>query len=167
MTEAQLNFIERENAMRLFYVIALPIIWLFAAVLSYFHPGDEYGLFAYSTIAGSWICFCMKNIGSLSGVLWMILLTGGVIMGVFGFAMDKSRISKKVWGVLLGICVVAVLVYSLLPYSSLDRAFRKNGSLIAYIAAACNMGLYLSVILAFIAKAIAEASRKYKLHKTV
>ena len=29
--------------MRLFYLVTLPIVWAIATLVSYFHPGDEYG----------------------------------------------------------------------------------------------------------------------------
>jgi len=153
--------------MRLFYVTVLPVVWATAAIVSYFHPGDEYGLFVFSTIAGSWVCFVMHNIGHLRDVLWIIVVAGVAILAILGFVMDRLRVSKRVWGVLFGLSFVVVLVLSLRQYPSLDRAIRKNGSITAYVAGACNIGLYLSIVLAFIAKGIAAAVREVRQTETV
>jgi len=146
--------------MRLFYVIILPIIWAIAAITSYFHPGDEYALFVISTIAGSWVCYFMHNIGHLRDVLWIIMVTGVGSLALVGFLMDKLRVSGRVWGTLFGVCFVAVLLLSRLQYPTLDRAIAKNGSITAYVAAACNNGLYLSILMAFIIKGTATAMKK-------
>ena len=153
--------------MRIFYTIALPAIWATAAVTSYFHPGDEYALFAISAIAGSWVCFCMENIGHLRDVLWIIVATGIIILAILGFVMDRLRVSKRLWGALFGLCFIAILILSFCQYPSLDRAIRKNGSVTAYVAGACNLGLYLSIMLAFIIKGVAAAIRRIRSHKNV
>jgi glucan phosphoethanolaminetransferase (alkaline phosphatase superfamily) len=151
---------KKEMKLRLFYLIALPSIWAVAAITSYFHPGDEYGLLLVSSIAGAWVCFGMENVGHVRDVLWIIVLTGVAVLAALGFVMDRLRISKRIWGTLFGLCFVIVLVLSILQYPSLDRAIRKNGSITAYIAASCNVGLYLSIVLASIGKGVVVAARR-------
>jgi hypothetical protein len=140
--------------------MTLPVIWMAAAITSYFHPGDEYGLFVVSTIAGSWTCFLIRNIGHLRDVLWIILLTGGLVMAAFGFLLDRLRVSRRVWAGLFGLCFIGMLVWALSQYPSLERAIGKNGSLTAYAAGAINMGLYLSIVLALFVKGIKAAAKK-------
>jgi hypothetical protein len=153
--------------MRVFFVVALPVVWATAALTSYFHPGDEYAIFVVSSLAGSWVCFLMPNVGHFRDVLWLILLTGAAVLGVLGFLMDRLRMSLRLWGVIFGLCFLAILVLGLMQYPSLDRAIRKNGSITAYAAGACNIGLYFSVILVFIMKAIAASTRRIRSRNTV
>jgi hypothetical protein len=143
------------NCMKLFYAIVLPVIWVVAAVVSYSHPGDEYGLFVFSSIAGSWVCFFIRNIGHLSDVLWLIIVAGVTVVANFGLLMDRLQVSRRVWGTLFVLCFVLVLVLSLRQYPSLDRAISKNGSITAYVAGAWNMGLYLSILSSLIVRGVA------------
>ena len=147
--------------MRVFFGIVLPVIWATAALTSYFHPGDEYGIFVIGSLAGSWVCFLIPDVGHLRDLLWLILLIGAAILGVLGFLMDRLRMSRRLWGVMFGLCFLSILVLGLMQHPSLDQAIRKNGSITAYAAGACNIGLYFSVILAFVVKAIAEHPRLY------
>lgn len=104
----------------------------------------------------------MRDIGHLRDVLWIIILTGAAILAVLGFVMDRLRVSKRVWGALFGLSFAFLLLYSLSQYPSLKRAISKNGSITAYAAAACNIGLYLSIILSLIFKGIAALIRRIK-----
>jgi len=149
----------RLGKMKLFFTIMLPVIWVGAAAVSYFYPGDEYGIFVFSTIAGSWVCFCMDSIGHIGDVLWIIFATGVSILAVLGFLMDRLRVSKRVWGALFVLFFAVVLVLNLSQYPSLDRAISKNDSLTAYLAGACNIGLYLSIVSVSIFKVIAAAAK--------
>ena len=145
--------------MRFFFVIVLPVIWATAALTSYFHPGDEYGLFLVSSLAGSWVCFLIPDVGHLRDVLWLILLIGAAVLGVLGFLMDRLRMSRRLWGVMFGLCFLAILFLGLMEYPSLDRAISKNGSIIAYAAGACNIGLYFSVVISLGVKVITASAR--------
>lgn len=137
------------------YSRVLPVVWAIATVVSYFHPGDEYGLFVFSSIAGSWVCFLVPNIGHLRDVLWLILVAGVVVLAILGFVMDRLRVLKRVWGSLFVLSFALVLVLSLHQYPTLEGAISKNGSFTAYVAGACNLGLYLSIVLSVIAKGVA------------
>lgn len=152
--------------MRVFYILTLPIVWAIATVVSYFHPGDEYGMFVFSSIAGAWVCFTMRNIGHLRDVLWIIIVAGVAVLAVLGLLMDRLRVPKRVWGALFVLGFSLVLATSLLQFPSLDRAVSKNGSITAYIAAACNVGLYLSITLALIIRGFTAAVRAIRERKT-
>ena len=153
--------------MRLFYAMVLPVVWAVATVVSYFHPGDEYGLFVFSSIAGSWVCFIIRDIGHLRDVLWLIIVVGVAILAILGFVMDRLRVSKRVWGPLFVLSFALLLLFSLRQYPSLERAISKNGSITAYVAGACNMGLYLSIVLSLIAKGVTTMIRRTKPNRTV
>jgi hypothetical protein len=148
--------------MRHFFIILIPLLWLAAALVSFFHPGDEYGLFALTTITGVWICMLTRNAGSVHDVLIYILATGCVVMVGLGFLMDLARIRRRTWGVLFIATVSLALVVGILSYPSYERAIAKNGSLTAYIAWASNMGLYLSLLFCFVTKGIAVAVRRMR-----
>ena len=77
------------------------------------------------------------------------------------------HISKRVWGTLFVLCFAVVLVLNLLQYPSLDRAIAKNGSITAYVAGACNIGLYLSILLASVVKGVATAVQKTGSHRSI
>jgi glucan phosphoethanolaminetransferase (alkaline phosphatase superfamily) len=145
--------------MRIFFGIVLPVIWVAAALTSYFHPGDEYGIFLVSSVAGSWVCFLIPDVGRLRDVLWLILLIGAAVLGFLGFLMDRLRLSRRMWGVMFGLCFLVIFVLGLMQFPSLDRAIRKNGSITAYVAGAWNIGLYFSVILSFVGRAITGSGR--------
>ena len=141
--------------MKHFYVLFIPAVWLAAAVTSFYHPGDEYAMFFVSSMAGSWRFFLMSSSsGHPSDMLLSILLIGGVTLAVVGSVMDRAKISKRIWIMLFAGCFAALLTSSILGHPSYHRAIQKNGSLTAYVSAACNIGIYLSIALAFAGKGI-------------
>ncbi len=148
--------------MKIFYVVLLPVIWSGAAITSYFHPGDELGILAISTIPGIWICFFMEPIGEFQDIVPIIIGTGVVSLAILGFLMDRARICKWWWGALFVVCFGGVLVMSLSAFESLDQARYKHGSLTAYVAGACNIGLYLSIVISFVAKGISTLVRRWR-----
>jgi len=135
--------------MNRFFVTLLPVIWTAIATISFLHPGDEYRFFVLSSIAGSWVCFLLPNIGHLSDRLWLILLTGFVVLGFLGFLMDKLKLSQRLWLITFVTCSTVILAWILTRYPSFHRAIQANGSITAYVVGASNIGLYLSVILMF------------------
>jgi len=42
---------------KLFYLWLLPLLWGIFTAISFFCSGDEHALFAYGSLAGTWICF--------------------------------------------------------------------------------------------------------------
>lgn len=153
--------------MRSFYERVLPIVWAITAVVSFFHPGDEYALFFYSTIISSWVCAFLQQLDHPRDVVGIVMVVGIVILGVIGFVMDKLRVSKRLWGLLFVSSFAILLAYSLLQYPSLERAIGKNGSITAYVAWAVNIGLYLSIVLSLIVQGAVTAARKSKGQKSV
>ncbi len=56
------------NKKRLSYTFLLPALWGVCSFLGYFHPGDEYGLWALSSMAGIWIAYFIK-IGDIHNLM--------------------------------------------------------------------------------------------------
>ena len=147
---------------RTFYLWLLPLLWTTCSLFSFQFPGDEYAMYAISSMAGAWVLFFIKNAGDIHDLIFRgsIALTGAVTMTLFGVLMDRLRIRKVVWGFIFLAASVAIFILSIKAYPTIDKALRKNGSWWAYIFFAINMGLYCSVFLSFIAKGIESAWRR-------
>lgn len=132
-----------------FYRIALPSVWLVAALLSWTHPGDEYGLFMVACLPTVWIAeiASLLHYTNLRGVLPIMLATGVIMMSLAGWLMDTLRVWRSLWLPLFVLGTLALVWCGLSEYPSYARAMAKNGSLTAYVSAATNLSLYLSVIL--------------------
>lgn len=133
-----------------FYRIALPTIWLVAALFSWANPGDEYGLFAMSCLPIVWMVPLLHSLQ-----LWDLLpliATGAIMMGLAGWLMDTLRVWRSVWLALFVFGTMGLVWFGLLQYPSYARAMAKNGSLTAYVSAAANLSLYLSIYLSIVLK---------------
>jgi hypothetical protein len=140
---------EKMKRFPLFFAFLLPALWVGGAIVSYLHPGDEYWMFVVSSIAGTWICFLIPDIGHLRDVLIYILIAGGAILGAVGYLMDRLGVRRLVWIGLFVACSVGLFLDALAEYPSLERAIGKNGSITAYAAFAFNLAIYLSTLLYF------------------
>lgn len=136
--------------MKFFYVLFIPALWLILAIISFYHPGDEYALFFVSTMAGSWIFFIIDTVGDVKYAPFYNLPIGVCVLAGIGYLMDKLSVSKLVWCLLFVLCSMGLIFNVLWQYPSYERAMSKNGSLTAYVSAACNMGIYLSIVLAIV-----------------
>lgn len=146
------------HAKKYFYLYALPLIWMITSIVSYFHPGDEYGLYGISCFAGTWIYFFFDT-PEVHSFLFPLLLsaTGTIVMLVPSLLLYKLKTSKKLWLILYIFFTAALLFTMLSAYPSLKKALSKNGSYTAYIAASLNLGLYYSITLSIIITTIKKA----------
>ncbi len=150
---------------RWFYRLTLPAVWLSATLVSWHHPGDEYGLFLVSCLPAMWIV-PFANVTHFLGAL-PILVAGSATMSLVGCWMDRLHVGRTVWIALLVCGAVAFVLCALGEYPSYPRAIAKNGSLIAYMAAATNLGLYLSVIVTTVSSPLrrtASIAHRYFTH---
>jgi len=135
------------------YVWLLPALWCPGALVGYYHPGDEYGLWAVSTLAGTWALMALSaagiGIGDIHNPLLpgTVLAVGGLVLAGLGYVMDRRRVNRWMWGLLYLGLAVALLMWAVGSYPSIERALRKNGSWTAYIVASSNAGLTLSTVL--------------------
>lgn len=147
---------------RLFFFLLLPLIWGAGALIGFAHPGDEYGLWFVSSLAGTWLTIILHVNDLLPGDIHHPLLlisavtTGVLVMLGAGYGMDRLRVSKVLWALLYLVLGGALLAWSVGSYPSIREALNKNGSWIAYIAAASNAGITLSVVLSFVVTALAR-----------
>ena len=133
---------------RRFFVWLLPLLWAPIALVSYFHPGDEYGFYFVSSLLGSW--FVMISDAGDIHELWIpmsITATGAAVIAVLGLLLDLLRVTR------LGLLVFWVLLSAFLLwqqfqlYSSVKEALEKNGSWAAYVSASMNIALTVTVLL--------------------
>ena len=74
----------RERA--IFHVWLVPLLWAGMCIGSFFHSGDEHGLFVIGSIAGTWVCLLFKA-GSLTTALVVSLPTGMLVMAACGLLL--------------------------------------------------------------------------------
>ena len=130
------------------FVWLIPVLWSASSLLSLNWPGDEYGLYAVSSLAGTWIVFLVKPGGSPHDMAFWLPITvcGILVMSICGFVLSLLKASLKVWIPVYLLSAVALCVLAVCSYPSFEKAMSKNGSLWAYIFSSMNIGLYVSVI---------------------
>jgi hypothetical protein len=145
-----------------FFSVVLPLVWAIVSFISYFHPGDEYRIYAYSNIIGIWIFF-FTNAIDIYSLLFPALTAsiGAVFMALVGLGLDRLHGSKKLWLLLWAAASIFLFVYAVAQYPTLQKALSKNGSWTAYIAGALNLGLYVSVFLTALIKVIQIIFKKH------
>lgn len=138
------------------YRLTVPWFWLVVALVSWRHPGDEYGMFVIANGLPSALIsiVCFGDGGSMFNVFATMLACSGVAMFLLSWAMDRLRVSAAVFVPLyLGITIQLVF-WALSGYESYHRAIMKNGSLTAYVSAASNLSLLVTGLLCFVIFAV-------------
>lgn len=124
----------------------LPIVWGVGCILGFAEPGDEYGLFALGSILGVWVALLFPAAGSPANLLLPVLVAGCGLMYCFGLVLDRLQGRRMVWlGAWLATAVVGA-VWLLLGHASFAAALAKNGSLLAYLACASQLGTYVATL---------------------
>jgi hypothetical protein len=144
------------------YVWLLPLLWSVCSLLSFEFPGDEYGIYAVSSMAGTWALFLFNIQGDIHKFAFRgtITATGIIVILIAGFILAKLRVKLKLWFVLYITLAVVIMVLTINSYPSFEKALSKNGSLWAYLFGSLNMGLYASVILSVIITLIVKLFKK-------
>ena len=133
----------------MFYRWLLPLLWGAVSYLHHFVPGDEYGLWIISSVAGSWIAPALFHAHvSRQMIALGIAATGAVVLMGVGALLDRWRVNRRLWLALQGLCTVLILVLMIASYPSIEKAISKNGSWSAYFCSSFLLGMYTSVILA-------------------
>ncbi len=132
---------------RRFFVWLLPLMWAPTSLVSYYHPGDEYGYYFISTLLGSWFVM-IQDTGDIHD-LWIplsIAATGGAVCAVLGLMLDLLRVTRA--GLLACWALLAtVLVWSgISAFPDVEQALEKNGSWTTYISAAMNTSLTVNAL---------------------
>jgi hypothetical protein len=124
----------------------IPSLWSLSALGSWHHPGDEYGLFCVSVLVSLWLVFLL-DFGHLSEVYLLLIAAGALPMAISGFLLDRLPVSHRLWAAVYIMVSVALFVWGLSSYPSLDKAIAKNGSISAYAYCAANLGMYVAILL--------------------
>lgn len=129
--------------------LLLPSIWCLGCLGGLQHPGDEYGLFGLGSIAGTWTVLLTDQLQPLP-----TLLAGGAILFGLGVLLDLLRAPAAVW--VLSWLASATVVYAVTQagYPSVDAAVRKNGSLLAYMIFASQLGTCLASVATLVGAAV-------------
>jgi hypothetical protein len=133
---------------KVFYTWLLPVVWTTCSLMSYQFPGDEYGGYAISSIAGIWIAFFIKNINIHDPILPIsVAATGAIVMTGIGFLMDRLKVNKLIWAIIGSLCAITIFILSII-------SFRDRHLGITAFFYSINMGLYFSIFMSvFIAMA--------------
>lgn len=132
-----------------FFLLVLPAVWAALSLLHFHFPGDEYGLWAVSSMAGTWSLFLLPNIGDIHQP-WIRLCVAGVgalVMMGAGWALWRLGVRKRLWTILWLVAAALVLFVTLQSYPSIERALAKNGSWTAYILSALLLGSYAATLI--------------------
>ncbi|HUS72500.1 MAG TPA: hypothetical protein VMY06_05485 [Sedimentisphaerales bacterium] len=152
------------------YVWLLPFFWSICSLVSFEFPGDEYAIYAVSSMAGTWAVFLLNIQGDIHKFAFRgtITTTGIIVMLIVGFILAKLRVKLILWFVLYITLAAVILAITISSYPSIEKALSKNGSWWAYIFGSLNLGLYASVILSVIITLIVKLFEKKKIrsHKT-
>jgi hypothetical protein len=134
---------------RWFYWLILPLTWAGGSLLHFRFPGDEYALWAVSSLAGSWVFIFIPNVGDINqpAIRLLVAGAGAVIIAGVGGILSWLRVRWWVWTTLWLATSLAWLGFTVGQYPSLERALAKNGSWWAYIFSAMLMGCYSALLL--------------------
>lgn len=149
---------------RWFFLLLLPLLWSTVSLLHFHEPGDEYAMWAISSMAGAWVLFLAPNVGDIHDV-WVrsaVATVGFMVMGGAGWLLYWLNVRVRVWLVLWLVSVVGWMGFMLMQYPSIERALAKNGSWAAYIYAAILMAAYSATLLTLIGSGINRLMTKPK-----
>jgi len=128
---------------RWFYMLFLPLAWACCSVLHFRHPGDEYAMYAISSLPGSWILFLFP-IGDIHTPLIPVnvAVVGALVTASVGLLMAGLSVRKAVWFGLFMISAIVIVWITMGSFPSVARALSKNGSWWAYVCSAVEVGMY-------------------------
>jgi hypothetical protein len=138
-----------------FYCLAVPLGWAGVSLLHFQFPGDEYALWAISSMAGTWVLLLLPNVGDIKQ-LWLPLTvagTGALVLAGCGALLRWLRVRWWIWTILWLIASAGWLAAMLSQYPTLERAMAKNGSWWAYILSALLMGANTAMVAGLVAGA--------------
>ncbi len=139
--------VERKSSVksRLFYLWLLPLLWGIFTAISFFYSGDEHALFAYGSLAGTWICF-LHEFKTLVQALIPVMATGAVILALIGLLLDCLRVKKRLWLFVFVLIAVLLFIFQFRMYGSIERIRGKHGYVLGLVIVACNWGIYGAIM---------------------
>lgn len=123
------------NASRRFFLVIAPILWSACSLLHFEYPGDEYGMWVSSSVAGSWVVLFMHNIGDIrhSLVRYYVAGAGALTFAGAGWILLELRASARTWAKVWGCLAILIPLALIGRFESPARAIAKNGSITAYV----------------------------------
>ena len=147
--------------LKLFYTWLLTLVWAVVCFASFFHPGDEYGLWAVGSMPGLWGVLLHGNQGDIHGLLLPMVGAGAVTVLPFALLMDLLRISRKwffaSWALVAVTLFVGVMVFADRP---LQRSHTVADGLISYSLAAINVALWFTIVIGLLGALLGRAMAK-------
>lgn len=137
---------------RWFYLLWLPLAWSVVSLLHFHWPGDEYAMWAISSMAGAWVLFFTPNVGDIQRwwIRGAVAIVGFFVMSGAGWLLCWLKVRVRVWLVLWFGSVAGWMGFMLMQYTSIERALAKNGSWAAYLCTAILMAAYSATLLTLI-----------------
>ena len=134
-----------------FFTWLLAVIWAAISWFSFYHPGDEYGVWAMGSLPGLWMVFLRANQGDIHEFLLPVLGAGAVTILFLGLILDLLRVSRR-WFFVSWPCVAVGLFIGVLALADrpLQRASTPTEGLLLYSLGAINVGLWLTIIITLI-----------------
>jgi hypothetical protein len=144
-----------------FFLFALPVGWAALSLLHFHFPGDEHGLWAVSSMAGTWITFLLPSVGDIHQpwIRFSVAATGALVMAGAGWLLYRSGARRWLWTAVWLLAAMIILVITLQSYPSLNLAMRKNGSWTAYILSSLLLGMYAATVISYL---LAPFLRRWK-----
>ena len=128
----------------------LPIVWGLGCVLGFSHHGDEYGLLAVGSILGVRIGWVWP-VDHPDHLFLPALAVGCGLMFAWGMALEALRVRPRHWWIAWAAATGLIAALLLSQYASFAAAVAKNGSILAYLICASQLGAYTATIGAFAA----------------
>ncbi len=155
------------NTRKPFYIWLVALVWAVVCWASFYHPGDEYMLWAMGSVPGLWAVLWHGNQGDIHGFLLPVLGAGAVTMLLLGLILDLMRVSRGwffvAWPVVGVALFSAVMVFADHP---LQRSHTVTDGLISYSLAAINVALCFTIVFGLVGTlcgwAVAKAARILK-----
>lgn len=146
-----------------FILLVVPVLWGTGSLIHFQFPGDEYALWVFGSMAGSWVSFLLPNVGDIHQ--WWIRISvagvGAVVMAMLGWILCWLKVRKRIWTGLWALGAVAWWGFMMSRFTGLEQALAKNGSWWAYLFFAAMMAVYSATLLALAGGGIKLLKQKF------
>ncbi len=142
------------NKKIIFYVWVLPLLWVPCTLVQYSFPGDEYAMYAVSSIPGLWIGL-FGNYADIHNLATPVSIAfgGAITVAVVGLLMDWMRVSVKRW-VYFFVTVLGILFAIAVIQCVLNKTFWNAEELKGFAILFVALSLYLSVFVSILSKGV-------------
>jgi hypothetical protein len=155
-----------ESAMKTkhgFFLLVVPVLWGTGSLIHFHFPGDEYALWVFGSMAGSWVSLLLPNVGDIHQwwIGFSVAGVGTLVMALAGWILCWLKVRKRIWIGLWAVGAVAWLGFMMSRFTSLEQALAKNGSWWAYLFFAAMMAAYSATLVALTGGGIKLLMREF------